>query len=310
LVITGTGYAKVETSLFDYVESAAIDQPYEFTTTMVITTVNDGMHLTNGSLGFSNCSLCNNVNFTTNVNGTNMSTTATFTAPAANLAGSYTVASWAASSFDVKYDWNPVGLYVIRSGPQYDLPTWRCTSNGYVNPTSSGNGTTYTGLDGCVFPWAAGLMTFPAMTAGTPNHPVPLSMTEINSHMSQAQQSGLPGALGSGTYLHYLADKTMADANRTKACPTDGSLPPAPTDYNCDEYPFRTTYEGAAQTSGGPRSFPGCQMLDPPVNSSDGFSRCYVPSRQNSAQGNIIINAIRSDQLLDQDPYQVKILTS
>lgn len=51
-------------------------------------------------------------------------------------------------------------------------------------------------------------------------------------------------------------------------------------------------------------------MLDPSGTTSDGFSRCYVPVKQNSAQGSIIAAAIRSDQLLDMDPYQVKILTS
>jgi hypothetical protein len=49
-------------------------------------------------------------------------------------------------------------------------------------------------------------------------------------------------------------------------------------------------------------------MLDPPVNSSDGFSRCFVLVGEQSKQAGIVSSTIAADQLLDEDPYQVRIL--
>jgi hypothetical protein len=279
-----------------------IDQSYGFTATLEITTIEDGLHLINPQMTFSGCDVCDNATVNETINGTDMSATATFTSAAASAAGSYTLSEWGTSRFDYSYEWNPTGPYRLRVGLSAHQPSWRCTSTGYVNQTWN-EGTQYTGPSGCVFPWAAGLVTFPAVS------PNGVDMTGINNHMLQAQQSGLPGAIGSDTYLHYLADKTMQTENRKAACPRDGSLP-RPTDYSCDEYPFRSTYEGAALTFGGPRSFPGCQMSDPNGTGPYGYSRCFVRIAQNSAQGNIIGLAIQSDQLLDADPYQVRIVTA
>lgn len=80
------------------------------------------------------------------------------------------------------------------------------------------------------------------------------------AHVQAAIASGLPAR------LHLTADESQRNANGAKACPKDGSLP-RPEGLSCDEYPFRSTHEGAASANGqasGARSFPDCQMPDPP----------------------------------------------
>lgn len=78
--------------------------------------------------------------------------------------------------------------------------------------------------------------------------------------------------------------------------------------YTCDEYPFATTYEGAASTAGGPRSWEGCYMPDGPDFGADGFSRCFVPDPEQRSQGGTVSAMYTRDQVLDGDPYQVVIL--
>ena len=129
---------------------------------------------------------------------------------------------------------------------------------------------------------------------------------KLNLHIIQAEQSGLPGAIGSSTYLHYLANHTIRNLNRNTSCPTSLPNPKASDGYTCDEYPFASTYEGAGTGSGGPaRSFDGCFMTDSPDTGDTGFSRCYVPGDEQDTQGRVIANTISSQQLLDGDPYQV-----
>ena len=125
-------------------------------------------------------------------------------------------------------------------------------------------------------------------------------------HVYKAQLSGLPGRLGTGTYLKKLSNATKVAANGTKACPS--SLV-RPTGYSCDEYPFRSTYQGAS-TSGATlaRSFPGCRMPDPQRTGSTGWSRCFIPTTQNSSAGGLLSAFYSNERMLDGDLHQVGYL--
>lgn len=73
----------------------------------------------------------------------------------------------------------------------------------------------------------------------------------------------------------------------------------------CDEYPFATTYQGAALN--GPavaRSFDYCLMPDHSRTGSTGFSRCFVPQTENSSQGGTMSTANARERLLDGDNYE------
>lgn len=295
----GGYYEKVGTAHFDDVQSVTIDPSsrFGFTATVTTTTVDDSLELTTSGTSFTGCGPCDNVVANDTTTGTDLSGTATFSAAAPGAADSYTVNEGDAS-FSATYDWDPFPGLNSHHVQTFKLPEWRCTSNGYVNPTINDNGAMYMGPSGCVFPWAAGLMTY--------------SQTEtekLTLHIFQAQQSGLPGAIGSGTYLHYLANQTIKDLNRATACPDSLSNPMAGDGYTCDEYPFASTYEGAGSGSGGSaRSFDGCYMSDPQQTGADGFSRCFVPGEEQGVQAGIISSTIASQQLVDGDPYQVKIV--
>ncbi|MET9862703.1 hypothetical protein ABZY93_26070 [Streptomyces smyrnaeus] len=70
-------------------------------------------------------------------------------------------------------------------------------------------------------------------------------------HIHDAQASGLPGAyvLGAqeqGPPLTRLTDGKLRKKNGDTACPQAGKGGyPRPAKHSCDEYPFRSTYEGA-----------------------------------------------------------------
>lgn len=125
-------------------------------------------------------------------------------------------------------------------------------------------------------------------------------------HIYKAQVSGLPGRLSTSTYLKKLSNATQVAANGAKACPS--SLV-RPTGYSCDEYPFRSTYQGAS-TSGATlaRSFPGCQMPDPQRTGATGWSRCFIPATQNSSAGGLLSAFYSNERILDGDLYQVGYL--
>ncbi|GIH03850.1 hypothetical protein Rhe02_19170 [Rhizocola hellebori] len=124
-------------------------------------------------------------------------------------------------------------------------------------------------------------------------------------HFTQAQLSGLPGRIASGTYLTKLDDPLLVDRNGSMACPPSTVLP-RPAGYQCDEYPFRSTREGA-YTSGAiqARSIAGCQMPDPPQTGPNGWSRCFIPAAQNSSAGGLLGAFYSDERILDGDKFQV-----
>lgn len=126
-------------------------------------------------------------------------------------------------------------------------------------------------------------------------------------HVYSAQLSGLPGRLGTSSYLTRLTDPKLRDANGNRACPSRGLT--RPIGDECDEYPFRSTYQGAytskATTA---RSFPSCQMPDPKRTGPTGWSRCFIPATQNKSAGGTLGNFYAAQRMLDKDPFQIGYL--
>lgn len=173
---------------------------------------------------------------------------------------------------------NPVTL-------EYTLAKSRC-DNAYANRQAA-----------CILPEIPGLVTF--NTATYPN---------FSWHVYNAQLSGLPGRYTTTTYLTRLKDDAKTRANGDKACPAAGL--PRPIGYSCDEYPFRSTNQGAATTPtpGPARSQPGCQMPDPERTGAAGWSRCFIPTAENSGAGAALGNYYADDHMLQGDPFQVGYL--
>ncbi|WP_326681630.1 NucA/NucB deoxyribonuclease domain-containing protein [Streptomyces sp. NBC_01237] len=120
--------------------------------------------------------------------------------------------------------------------------------------------------------------------------------------------TGLPAEL---TRLLNPAD---SKGNGDRACPSGGAYP-RPVGYECDEYPFRSTQEGA-KTSGtpfAPRTFSFCQLNDTwpntPVVSTDvgplGWSRCNIPGPDNQAGGQILSKFYIDQRVLSGEKFLV-----
>ena len=99
---------------------------------------------------------------------------------------------------------------------------------------------------------------------------------ELAAHIRDAQQSGLPG--GSSTRpLHRLTDSDMREKNRNTSCPSSLTRPPG---TDCDEYPFASTWEGAATGSGG-------------------FSRRFIDSTQNRLGGSALATFYNKNRVIE-----------
>lgn len=187
--------------------------------------------------------------------------------------------------------------------------SWQTTlnGNGWGNPVVASYGTGNTRCDnrllstnrpaGCVIPNIPGV-------AGFSQSVVP----QFVQHVYGAQMSGLPGRLSTNTYLTKLDNSTLQNQNGNKACPSSLTRP-ATGEWDCDEYPFRSTYQGAS-TGGGTqaRSLSWCQMPDPARTGSSGWSRCFINRTQNRSAGATLVNFYRAERIFDTDPFQVGYL--
>jgi hypothetical protein len=96
---------------------------------------------------------------------------------------------------------------------------------------------------GCVFPNFA-----PALTTMT-------NMKDIAANIRKAQAGpGHYGEPGKGHPLHYLANKKQQTKNYNAVCSRRAKGGPPPAGKSCDEYPFKTTYEGGTTLSARNRS--------------------------------------------------------
>jgi hypothetical protein len=149
---------------------------------------------------------------------------------------------------------------------------------------------------GCVFP------------DFRPVHIVSLSGAAPNyaRHISDAQASGLRGAYPNGTPLTRLTDPALSNQNGNTARP---AAFPRPAGHSCDEYPYRSTWEGAFTGGGAGRTHPWCQI--PALGSGSGpigWSSCMIPATENSSGGGSLSAFYRSDRVIEADRFFVWIV--
>ncbi|MEU0179539.1 NucA/NucB deoxyribonuclease domain-containing protein [Streptomyces massasporeus] len=95
----------------------------------------------------------------------------------------------------------------------------------------------------------------------------------------------LPGKHGTTRYLTRLTDKEKKKANNRKACPSSLERPPG---KQCDEYPFQSTWQGAATGSGD-------------------FSRRMIDKDQNRLGGGALKNFYLFNRIVEKDRFLVWI---
>ncbi|MFE0725844.1 hypothetical protein ACFW23_33475 [Streptomyces rochei] len=135
-------------------------------------------------------------------------------------------------------------------------------------------------------------------------------------HIRDAQTSGLQGAYPDGRPLERLTDATKREQNGNRACPQASSGGyPRPSGYSCDEYPFRSTWQGAAtgwHPSPNPgRTFNWCQISALPTGVTGGpggWSACMIPAGQNSSGGALLNSFYISNRVIEKDQFYVWIV--
>lgn len=106
--------------------------------------------------------------------------------------------------------------------------------------------------------------------------------------------------------LHRLTDTKKKDANRNAACKGRAKV----TGHDCDEYPFASTYEGAATGGGTARTQDWCQitLTDPPSTGASGYSVCMINSAENQQAGSLMNSKLFvPSRVLDGDAFFVEI---
>ncbi|WP_443742946.1 NucA/NucB deoxyribonuclease domain-containing protein [Streptomyces parvulus] len=100
-----------------------------------------------------------------------------------------------------------------------------------------------------------------------------------------------------------------------RACPQAASGGyPRPADYSCDEYPFRSTWQGSFTGSlPQPAPYPGrtfswCQISALPQNVTDGWSACMIPAGQNSSAGSLLNRFYIENRVIERDAFRVWIV--
>jgi hypothetical protein len=140
---------------------------------------------------------------------------------------------------------------------------------------------------------------------------VSLQYPAFAQHVAAAQESGLPGSPQSGRALHRLTDPGSVDANREKACPGAWERPDGREPMSCDEYPFASTYEGAAfEDAAGftGRTFDFCKLtqLPPGVSGLRGWSSCWIPLIQNTRAGSVTGRWYTINRILDGESFFIE----
>ncbi|WP_433272667.1 NucA/NucB deoxyribonuclease domain-containing protein [Actinosynnema sp. CS-041913] len=158
------------------------------------------------------------------------------------------------------------------------------------------------GKSGTIFPDVDPVMNFPI------NTPEFAAMRESGLHYKQAMEhpeqtipavtgKSIPGAIG-GSPLHRLKhNDRWREENRDEALRTcrSSEMPPGeyPRDgYQCDEYPFASTHEGASRT----------------YNPQRNFSVKSIPEDDNSASGTWIGTWYSYDRIIDGDHFYVRVI--
>ncbi len=131
-------------------------------------------------------------------------------------------------------------------------------------------------------------------------------------HIQLAINFGLP------SLLTRTQDPAVNAANRARACPQS----PA-NGWSCDEYPYASTYEGAANpshqygrtfqilnwNSGYPPFFCGVSWLSPRSNGDrHGYSVCGIPLAENTGGGVDLGVFYATNRVLQHDQFSVRVV--
>jgi Deoxyribonuclease NucA/NucB len=109
-----------------------------------------------------------------------------------------------------------------------------------------------------------------------------------NIRRIQTRGPGHYGRPGSGHPLHRLTNTAQQEKNYRAVCGRSVVGPP-PKGKSCDEYPFKSTYEGGTALS----------------KSNRGWA--WVPAGQQGSQGGLIKGFYYSNRVLNHDAFYVKV---
>jgi hypothetical protein len=116
--------------------------------------------------------------------------------------------------------------------------------------------------------------------------------------------------------LNRTTNRDLETANRRVSCPPSSPTYPRPAGYECDEYPFASTYQGAFGRNGegfslklSNRRFElDCRVSWLPTQAQTphrGYSACMIPASENSSGGGELGAFYRANRIIDGDPFTV-----
>lgn len=131
-----------------------------------------------------------------------------------------------------------------------------------------------------------------------PIHYISPALPSYYKHIRMALSYNLPRVL---TRLTNSFDQTN---NRLKSCAPAPS--PRPTGFECDEYPFASTYQGA-YTANLPwaRTFPGCQINVKIRVDMFGWNICLIPADENGQGGRNLLAFYNDYRILERESFEV-----
>lgn len=136
-----------------------------------------------------------------------------------------------------------------------------------------------------------------------PIHSISRALPSYHKHIRMALSYNLPRV------LTRLTDSFNQTNNRLMSCAPAPS--PRPQGFQCDEYPFASTHQGAF-TANLPwaRTFPGCQ-LDGLVKfrvDMFGWNICLIPEEENRQGGLNLLGFYNDYRILEREPFEVSAL--
>lgn len=148
------------------------------------------------------------------------------------------------------------------------------------------NSVAQVGTEGCIFDGAWSALTYDRSSTAVGQVAIHISAAQatLSDHVGR-----LTNRLPSGSALHRTQSAAVQAGNtkaKTKACATVPQPPPTPV-MECDEYPFRSSREGAG--AGGI------------------YSVKYVLKGQNRSAGGSLVAMFNAARSIDGDPFYVEI---